>query len=117
MASFVQNLISAALPSTVATIEVRSAFSPPYTINVADLAKQGGGPPPSQPGVGGRAKASLLQVAKPTVILSGGAVGKQTIAPWGAASPDEWKKPWLALGALLVITHMAAFAAGRKSKR
>lgn len=117
MASFVQDLISSSLPSAVSTIEVRSAFSPPYVINVADLAKQGGkAPPPAKTDVVGRAKQTLAQQLRPTIILSGGAVGTQTIAPWGVSGRDDWKKPVAFIVGVLVVSHYAAYRFGRRRR-
>ena len=69
------------LTSVVSEIEVRSAYSPPQKIRVADLVGGPAGPPNP-----------YVRLTRPTVILRGPGVGTQVVAPGGEASPDEWRR-------------------------
>jgi hypothetical protein len=106
-------LASSQLPSLISTIEVRSNFSPPVVINVADALK------PGPPGPGQR----VAGAAQPTVIFSG-KVGNQVLAPFGPASPDAWKLNLLFLGgvaavlgavAVMSIYHVGVFKGRKRS--
>lgn len=106
------------LPNLISEIEVRSAFSPPYKINVAEALK------PQPPGAPVTFKERLVKLSKPTVILRGAI--KQTIAPYGAANTQDWK---INLGFLMVcvasvavlstmaIYNVGAFRATRRLSR
>lgn len=106
-----RSVVSVLLSHSVETIEVRTRFSPPLILNVADLVQGKGGPP-----------GPATKFLKPTVILSGGAIGTQVIAPGGQASPDEWQLWSIVMGGLALVGFVtvvgAAFKIGeRRGKR
>lgn len=86
-----KSVVSALLARSVDTIEIRTRFSPPVILKVADLVTGEG-----EPGV-------ATQLLKPTVVLSGGSLGTQIIAPAGEASRDEWQWWSFAVGTLAVV--------------
>jgi hypothetical protein len=106
--ALIQSLISASLPAVIETIEVRSRFSPPVVLKTAELLKPSGGPP-----------SPVVRQVKPTIILKGGTIGQQVIAPGGVASPTEWRLSLALLGGgLVAVGALAAagvFMAGRRS--
>ena len=101
------SMVTGLLGQSVETIEIRSRFSPPVVLRVKDLLSQQEGPPHP-----------AMSILKPTVILRGGALGTQVIAPGGQASVDEWKW-WSVLTATLAVVGAVtvlgvAFKAGRR---
>lgn len=115
MATTFKSLITSNLPSLIETIEIRSRFSPPVTLKVADLLREDQGKPNA-----------IVQTVKPTIILRGPGVGTQVIAPAGRVGPDEWKLPAAAVavasfvgGAVVVSTifGLGRFSGRRKAMR
>ncbi len=110
MANLTQSVITATLPTVVETIEVRTRFSPPVVLRTADLLKPSAGPP-----------SPAVRLVKPTIILRGGTVGLQTIAPAGVTDPDEWKRTIAVAGAgvvgVLAVAVAIVFSAGRRVGR
>lgn len=108
-------IITATLPTAVREIEVRSAFSPPTVINVQDALKPPA--PGKQPTLSQRA-AGFLQ---PTIIMRGGSLGQQVIAPYGAVDAGVWKRNLAFAGGALFLGGLAVgalfFAAGRRTAR
>lgn len=97
---------SAALVSATEEIEIRTAFSPPYKVKTRDLV---GGKPTTEPN-------PFVRAMKPTVILRGGILGQQVIAPGGVPTESEWKRNALMLagtvGLLVAGTAGVVFAIG-----
>ena len=95
--------------TAIARIEVRSALSPPYTIDVSDALKPAD---PNAPLTPGQRLAKYLQ---PAVILRGG-IGTQTIAPYGLPDVTAWRRNLILLGAAVAgigaVVAMAIFGVG-----
>ena len=87
-------IISSGLSAVAKQITIRSAWGPDYTLNTADLTS---GPP-----------SPWLPILKPAVILDGGIVGQQVIAPAGMPNPEAWKTNLTLLG-LGVVGAAVAF--------
>lgn len=84
----INKLLSNNLPSYISDIEIRTRFTPPIKMKIADLLK-----PADQ-----QQSTPLTSIVKPTVIINGPAFKQpQIIAPGGVAAADEWKVPALAV--------------------
>lgn len=95
------------LPTAVKTVQVRSAFTPPVEIDVAQA---------MGPGKTDTPQAKLMARLQPAVELRGG-IGNHVVAPHGDPGPDAWKlNVGLLLGAVFVagmLTAMALFGVRR----
>lgn len=105
----VYSAVTGVLGQSIETIEIRTRFSPPVLLRVADLVAQKEGPP--NPAV---------SALKPTIILRGPAIGQQVVAPAGQVGPEDWKLPTatvvVVLGVGLFTLLAAAYKLGRKSR-
>lgn len=108
-------IISATLPTAVRELEVRSAFSPPTVVNVQDALRSPASS--AKPSLSQRAAAFL----QPTIIMRGGSLGQQVIAPYGAVDAGVWKRNLTLAGSAVFLAGLAVgmlfFAAGRRSAR
>lgn len=107
-------IISAALPSAIKTVEVRTAFAPPMVIDV----NQALNPPPASAKKTFSEK--LSTIVQPTVLFQGGSLGTQVVAPYGAVNPNAWKRNLTILGGAAfgagLLLGAIFFAAGRRSR-
>ena len=114
--STLTQFISAALPSAIRSVEIRTAFAPPQIINVQEALN----PPPASSTKRRTFSEKLAALVQPTVIMSGGSLGQQVIAPYGAVDPNAWKRNLVLLagGAFGagVLLGVVFFAAGRRSR-
>lgn len=92
--------ISTALVTAAKTVEIRSRWSPPYKLNTSDLTSGPSGP--------------WMPILQPAVILDGGIIGQQVIAPNGLPDPDDWKRNLVFAGgaAALLLAGGAALIFG-----
>lgn len=98
--------VTAVLPRLIESVEIRSRFSPPYSLKTEDLLADAlPGAPPSP----------LVGALRPTIVLRGPLIGEQVIAPAGQASPTEWRRNAAVLGvaaAAGVFAILSAFFGG-----
>ena len=99
--------VSTALITAAKKVSIYSAFSPPYELDVEDFlnAPSSGTPDP------------VVRVLQPAVILSGGLLGTQTIAPNGVPDPDAWKTNLMIVGGIALGLAGLVFAAGANWER
>lgn len=83
-----------------ATLEVRSAVAPPFTV---DLGAAAGAPP-----------GPLTSIVKPTLILRRDGVQLFKVEPAGAADTDAWKVSMAVVVAVVVGAVVLAFILSRK---
>lgn len=84
--------ITSLLQGGVKEIVIMSAAFPPLTLQVSDLLADREGPPHP-----------LVSFLKPTIILRGGALGTNVIAPGGQVDPNAWKTTITVTGILALI--------------
>jgi hypothetical protein len=92
-------------------VTASSRFSPPVSINPADLFKPG--KPPSEPSKGAD---WYLRLAQPTFVLESPVFGRQVIAPGGVADPKAWMLTMGLIGLGIVGVGAVIFMLGRASK-
>ncbi|HYE93170.1 MAG TPA: hypothetical protein VEA38_19225 [Terriglobales bacterium] len=98
-AQVISQLASSSLPLAVAEIEIRSALNPPVVIDVREALAPADPTKPPTPAQ------RALGLVKPTVILRGGSLGRNVLAPYGVPSENAWKLN-------LVLLAGASFLAG-----
>lgn len=96
--------LDAALPLLAATlaktVEIRTNYSPPIVLDVGETLAPGTSP--------------AMEALQPTVILDGGSLGRQVIAPYGVADDSGGFK--LAAGAAAIF-FLGFFIGKRKGRR
>ncbi len=102
---------AANLPFFFREVEIRTTATPPVVFTTQELIS--GEPAPEV--------AVARKALRPTIILRGGALGTQVIAPDGRVNPNQWKTTLtlVAVGGLLVggLAASLLFRAGRGFKR
>lgn len=109
---YVDNPLKAAINS----VEIRSAYSPPQFFTADDLLKAYKAP---------KGPPGIIDRIKPTLIIDSPSIGKKVIAPYGEASPTEWKPNTVKaiaifLGGLALYTaggYYLGYKAGQRSAR
>lgn len=100
------------LPQLVQTIEVRTNASPPILIDVDELLTGK---------TDNRLSTRARKALQPTIILRGGSLGMQVIAPEGEAKRDAWKLVYGIAAAVAVVggglASAALITAGRRVER
>jgi hypothetical protein len=115
-ASTAQRIAENPLRAAFNKIEVRTAYSKPIVYTPDDVMASIKAPP-GEPGT--------ARFFKPTIILDVPVFGQRIIAPYGAATADEWKSNTfkaiaIFLGGLALYTaggYYLGYKAGQRSKR
>ena len=84
------------LARLVEDIEVRTAFTPPQYFKVSEMLAPG----PASP---------TTKIVKPTIIMSGGSLGRKVIAPGGEAGADDWMGPAILASIAAVVGVYAMY--------
>lgn len=112
------NLAQQQIEKNIDRVIFYSAYSAPVMFTGAEIAKQ---VPSSREPPQGRISKSLIERAKPTLVVSG-SFGTKTFAPYGVADPNEFKsnvtKLWVGSVALLALFAVGGYYLGiQKGKR
>lgn len=96
--------IGAALAQSLAkTVEIRTNASPPIVLDVGTMIA------PGEPG-----SSTAMSLLQPTVILDGGSLGRQVVAPYGAAGTSGGGTLLGGLGLVFGLGYFLGKRRGRK---
>lgn len=108
----VKGLASNIVASDVKGVTMSSAYTPPITYSGQQLVQMANGPmDPNAP------SAIIGKILKPTITIDSSMAGRYTIAPYGSALPDEYRRNQIALGVLIGASALLFWAIGFKMGR
>lgn len=98
--------------SDIKGVTVSSAYTEPLTYSGQQLVTMANSPvdPNAPHQIFGR-------ILKPTITIDSGMAGRYTIAPYGAALPNEWQRNQIAAGVLIGASAALFWAIGFKMGR
>lgn len=118
-AGFVDSIVSGAkglasniVASDIKGITMSSAYTAPITYTGQQLVQMANGP------MDPNAPSTLMgKILKPTISIDSSVAGRYTIAPYGSALPDEYRRNQIALGVIVGASALLFWAIGFKMGR
>lgn len=98
--------------SDIKGVTIGSAYTPPLTYTGQQLIQIANEPrDPNAPST------LIGSIVKPTITIDSSMAGRYTLAPYGSADPNSWRRNQLILGLTIGVTALVLWAVGFKMGR